>query len=104
MAGKDICWILDVLSKEYDRGAYPGRSSEGLSPKWTPDPFHVLIATILSQRTRDDNTRKASDALFSEYDSIESIADADQKRVEELIRPAGFPAQKSKALWKHAKN
>lgn len=98
MAEKDICWILDTLSKEYSEGAYPGRSSEGLSPRWQPDPFHVLIATILSQRTRDDNTRRASDALFREFDSIEAIADADPKRVEELIRPAGFPAQKSKAL------
>lgn len=95
---KDICWILDTLSMEYDKGAYPGRSSEGLSPRWQPDPFHVLIATILSQRTRDDNTRKASDALFSEYDSIEDIADADPDRIAELIRPAGFPMQKSKAI------
>lgn len=95
---KDICWILDTLSKEYPEGAYPGRSSEGLSPRWQPDPFHVLIATILSQRTRDDNTRKASDALFSEYDSLKEIAEADVNEIERLIRPAGFPAQKAKAL------
>ena len=95
---KDIVWILDTLSREYDKGAYPGRSSEGLSPRWEPDPFHVLIATILSQRTRDDNTRKASDSLFNEYGSLEKIANADLKRIEELIRPAGFPAQKAKAI------
>jgi endonuclease III len=98
MAGKDICLILDVLSKEYDRGAYPGRSSEGLNPQWECDPFHVLVATILSQRTKDDNTRKASDNLFSEYGTMEAIADADVGDIAALIRPAGFPQQKAKAI------
>jgi endonuclease-3 len=90
--------ILDRLSKEYGQGAYPGRNSEGLSPKWDPSPFHVLMATILSQRTRDDNTRKASDALFGRFNSIDSIADADIDEISELIRPSGFPRQKGKAL------
>jgi endonuclease-3 len=98
MAEKNISRILDILSKEYGRGAYPGRSSEGLSPEWEPDPFHVLIATILSQRTRDDNTRKASDSLFRRYNSIQELADADPDEIEVLVRPAGFPRQKAVAI------
>ncbi|MCL1984508.1 MAG: endonuclease III [Methanomassiliicoccaceae archaeon] len=89
---------MDRLSKEYGRGAYPGRSSEGLSPVWDPSPFHVLMATILSQRTKDDNTRKASDALFGRFDSPAAIASASVDVIAELIRPAGFPKQKGKAL------
>ena len=98
MAENKVCAILDLMSKEYNKGCYPGRNSEGLNPGWPPDPFHVLIATILSQRTKDDNTRKASDNLFRKYDSIEAIADADVDDVAQLIRPAGFPAQKAKAI------
>ncbi|MCL2333911.1 MAG: endonuclease III [Candidatus Methanoplasma sp.] len=98
MAEKDVSRILDILSKDYGRGAYPGRSSEGLNPEWKADPFHVLIATILSQRTKDNNTRKASDNLFREYDSIEELAEADTDTVAALIRPAGFPQQKAKAI------
>ena len=98
MAEKDICWILDELAKEYNKGCYPGRNSEGLNPEWPPDPFHVLIATILSQRTKDDNTRKASDNLFNKYDSIDLIADAPVDEVAQLIRPAGFPQQKAKGI------
>lgn len=98
MDQKPICEILNILSKEYNQGAYPGRNSEGLNPEWPCDPFHVLIATILSQRTRDDNTRKASDNLFHKYDSIDLIADADPAEVAELVRPAGFPKQKGKAI------
>ena len=98
MAEEEICTILDLLAEEYDRGCYPGRNSEGLNPEWPADPFHVLIATILSQRTKDDNTRKASDNLFRCYDSIEEIASADVSHVAELVRPAGFPNQKAKAI------
>ena len=103
MAEKDICWILDTLAPEYNKGAYPGRSSEGLNPEWPCDPFHVLIATILSQRTRDDNTRKASDNLFHKFDSIEELAEADPDVVAELVRPAGFPKQKGAAIVKCCK-
>ena len=98
MASEEICLILDTLAKEYKGGVYPGRNSEGLNPEWPCDPFHVLIATILSQRTRDDNTRKASDNLFHKYDSVDAIAGADPDVVAQLIRPAGFPKQKAKAI------
>ncbi|MCQ2085501.1 MAG: endonuclease III [archaeon] len=98
MDGQDICVILDRMSKVYIGGVYPGRNSEGLNPEWPCDPFHVLIATILSQRTKDDNTRKASDNLFNAYPTIEAIAEADVAHVAELIRPAGFPNQKGKAI------
>ena len=95
---KQMSEILDILSQEYNKGAYPGRNSEGLNPEWPADPFHVLIATILSQRTKDDNTRKASDNLFRKYPTIEAIAEADVDDVAELVRPAGFPKQKGKAI------
>ena len=98
MAEEEICTILDLLAEEYNQGCYPGRNSEGLNPEWPADPFHVLIATILSQRTKDDNTRRASDNLFHNYDSIEEIAVADVSHVAELVRPAGFPNQKAKAI------
>ncbi|MBO4568368.1 MAG: endonuclease III [Candidatus Methanomethylophilaceae archaeon] len=93
-----VCEILNRLSKEYTRGAYPGRNSEGLNPEWPADSFHVLIATILSQRTKDDNTRRASDSLFWRFGTMEAIACADPEEVAELVRPAGFPRQKSKAI------
>lgn len=86
------------MSEVYKGGAYPGRNSEGLNPEWPCDPFHVLIATILSQRTKDDNTRRASDSLFRRFPTVEALADADPSEVAGLIRPAGFPNQKAKAI------
>lgn len=62
------------------------------------DPYRVLIRTILSQRTRDDNTDRASRQLFSKYNTINDIAQADPVLLEPLIRPAGFYHVKAKRI------
>ncbi|MEM3017691.1 MAG: endonuclease III [Candidatus Bathyarchaeia archaeon] len=62
------------------------------------DPFRILITTILSQRTRDENTRRASAQLFSMYPDVKSLASADEKTVERLVRPSGFYRTKAKSV------
>jgi len=54
------------------------------------NPFRVLIRTILSQRTRDENTDAASAMLFSKYSTPETIANAPVEEVERLIKKSGF--------------
>lgn len=62
------------------------------------DPFHVLISTILSQRTRDENTARASRALFQTFDTAEKLAHADTNEIEQLIKPAGFYHVKARRI------
>jgi len=62
------------------------------------DPFKVLIGTILSQRTRDEQTDKAAEALFSKFSTPEEIANADVEAIEKLIKPAGFYRVKAKKV------
>ncbi len=66
------------------------RKVGGKAVVWNEDPFRVLISTVLSQRTKDENTAKASEALFAKYDTPEKLADADTDDVERLIKPSGF--------------
>lgn len=54
------------------------------------DPYKVLIRTILSQRTRDENTDQATANLFNKYPDINSVANAPVEDIEELVHPAGF--------------
>ena len=61
----------------------------------TEDPFRVLVGTILSQRTRDEMTEKATDMLFARYPDAAALAAADTADVERLIRPVGFYHQKA---------
>ena len=56
----------------------------------TEDPFKVLISTILSARTRDNQTEIASKRLFKVYANPKALAHASEEKVRELIRPVGF--------------
>ena len=54
------------------------------------DPYRVLVRTILSQRTRDENTDQATSNLFSKYKDIYEVVEAPTDDIQELIKPAGF--------------
>ncbi len=81
--------MISRLKDEFDIGAFPGKDPE---EDETPErsPFKVLISTVLSQRTKDVNTHKASEALFSSYPNPKALAEAPLDHVKELIKPSGF--------------
>ncbi len=62
------------------------------------DPFQVLIGTILSQRTRDEATDRASAALFARFPDAASLARAGPHEIEPLIRATGFYRTKARLL------
>jgi len=65
----------------------------------TRDPFKVLVATILSARTRDETTSRASRRLFKEAPDIHALAGLSEKRIRKLIQPVGFFNNKAKYLY-----
>ncbi|MEM5772831.1 MAG: endonuclease III [Candidatus Aenigmatarchaeota archaeon] len=67
------------------------------------DVFELLITTILSQRTRDENTRKAAKNLFSVVSKPEEILKLSDKKLQELIKPSGMYKQKAKNIKKLCK-
>jgi len=62
------------------------------------DPFKVLIETVLSQRTKDENTEKAFKSLFSCYKNIFEISKLKPQDLYDLIKPAGMYKQKSERI------
>ncbi len=66
----------------------------------TNDPYRILVATILSARTRDEVTAKASARLFKEAPDLASLAGLGEERLAELIRPVGFFRNKAGYLAK----
>ncbi len=89
--------IIERVRGICGEGVFPGRNKEGTAP-WRPDPFHVLVSTVLSHRTRDQNTHVASSRLFEFYDGPKELKGAKLAKIEELIRPAGFPKAKARAI------
>ena len=62
------------------------------------NPFSVLIATIISQRTRDEQTHVAAESLLSVFPSAEDLAEAETEVIEQLIKPAGFYRVKARKI------
>jgi endonuclease-3 len=54
------------------------------------DPFKILIGTILSSRTRDEQTTIAVTNLFTKYNDPKDIALADIEHIKRLISAVGF--------------
>ena len=54
------------------------------------DPFRVLVATILSLRSRDAVTEAASARLFALADTPDGIAELDKDSIAAVIKPANF--------------
>ena len=64
----------------------------------TGGPFSILIGTILSARTRDENTAKVVKKLFAKYKTARALSKAKVKDVEKVIRSIGFYHVKAKRI------
>jgi endonuclease III len=62
------------------------------------DAFKVLISTVLSHRTKDEVTSKASERLFAVYPDVASLARGNVKKISTLIYPVGFYRTKSRRV------
>jgi len=91
----DIPSVNRILKREYL--AHKAPILELIKVK-TDDPFKVLVATILSARTRDETTAEVSARLFSKVDRPADLRRFNQRQMEKLILPIGFYRTKAKHL------
>jgi len=56
----------------------------------THDPYRILVATILSARTRDEVTAKAAERLFQRAPDLAGLAALPVTEIARLITPVGF--------------
>ena len=62
------------------------------------DPFFVLIATVISLRTKDNVTLNSSKKLLNKFSSPLLMSKASVQEIEQLIYPAGFYKTKAKHI------
>jgi endonuclease-3 len=70
----------------------------GVVAKASRDPFRVLIATVLSLRTKDRTTAEASARLFDVAATPEEMVELSERRLASIIYPVGFYRTKAKAI------
>ena len=62
------------------------------------DPFKILIGTILSARSRDENTSKIVRKLFQKYKNARELANADLNDIKSIIHSIGFYNTKAERI------
>ncbi|MFQ6002586.1 MAG: endonuclease III domain-containing protein [Candidatus Zixiibacteriota bacterium] len=91
---KKIKRLSDLLEKEYGKKSW----------KVHGDPLSVLIGTILSQNTSDNNSHKAFANLKSRFGNWEEVRKAKVKTIAETIRSGGLAdikAPRIKSILNH---
>jgi endonuclease III len=64
----------------------------------TNDPFKVLIATILSARTKDETTTRAVTELFKHVNTAADFDRISEAELDKIIYQVGFHREKAKHL------
>ena len=62
------------------------------------DPWQLLVATVLSAQTTDENVNRITPVLFARYPTSADLASANPEEVEAIVFSAGFYRQKTKSI------
>jgi endonuclease-3 len=77
---------------------YHGRGSVELG-----DPYKVLVATVISQRTREEQTTEVSERVFARYPDARALAGADESELFELLEGSQYRETKAPRLIEMAR-
>jgi endonuclease-3 len=62
------------------------------------DPWQLLVSTVLSAQTTDENVNKVTPVLFRRWPGPDDLGAADPEEVEEVVFSTGFYRQKAKSI------
>lgn len=92
-----LMFLLAEWAKKFDP---PAVTKEAQQSK---DPFRVLIATVLSARTKDEVTYEAAKRLFNLASTPKAIANLSEEKIAKAIKPVNFYITKAKRIKQIAK-
>jgi endonuclease-3 len=95
MSDFDIHAAMAILRETMPRYEQPLIAAMGAEHQ---TPFHILIATILSLRTKDTLTSVVAPRLFAVADTPAAMLTLDEARIAELIYPVGFYRTKARSI------
>lgn len=89
----DIDKVVQILKERYY-----DKTSALMDVSNAKDPFKVLISCILSLRTKDDVTAKATKRLFERAKTPEEMVKLKKEEIEAAIYPVGFYHRKAEQI------
>jgi endonuclease III len=91
--------IIEKMEKVlYDKKPYRFTALKQLQAEESGDPFKILIGTILSSRSRDENTTKVVKTLFKRFRNAKELAEGNMEEVKQIIHSIGFYNVKAKRV------
>ncbi len=94
MNQKDFLEILDILEETIPKNS----PSNILKNSHRRTPYTILIATLLSFRTKDDITARVCKELFKIADTPQEMIKIPLQKLEEIIKPTGMYRKKAKSI------
>jgi endonuclease-3 len=62
------------------------------------DPWELIVATVLSAQTTDENVNRVTPELFSRWPTPDDLTEADPEEVEQVVYSTGYFRQKTQSL------
>lgn len=85
---EDVRAVMDTLA-----ATYHGRGAVELG-----DPYQVLVATVISQRTREEQTAPVSARVFARFPDATALAAADEPELYALLNGSEYREEKAPRL------
>ena len=95
MKDADIHHIVRILKKELKKGETPVVSAMAEN---SPDPYAILISTLLSLRTKDEVTAVAAEKLLRLAATPAEMLKIPEEKIARTIYPVGFYRNKAKTV------
>jgi endonuclease-3 len=95
---KNIELIMQILEKFYNHKERTTLNRMRCKKMNDKQAFKILISCLLSLRTQDKNTEKASNALFAVADTPKEIIKIPVRKLEKIIFSSGHYRKKTKVI------
>jgi len=95
MQDQDIHQVIPIL-RESARQWTPALVDDKANDEW--GPYEILIATILSLRTKDTLTAQVAPRLFALANTPQAMVQRAPEKIEKVIYPVGFYRNKAKSI------
>ena len=92
ITNSNIDRIVNILKKEIRSRPLP--AVEKVTYEYRT-PWHIMVSTMLSVRTKDENTIKVSRDLFKKVKDNDALMKINLKSLQRLIFASGFYKNKS---------
>jgi endonuclease-3 len=93
VAPVEVRSVIRVLAETYH-----GRGSVELG-----DPYKVLVATVISARTREEQTTAVSNRVFARYPDAHALAGAEERELYDLLEGSQYREVKAPRLLQMAR-